>query len=259
MQLSIISFFFAVSLYGYADTGVPIKVAVAGSSACESYYSGSPELIWGWGEVIGNYFKPGVAVLNHAKSGRSTTSFVAEGLWKNLLADKPDYILMTLGANDTTNKPGYTDPKTTFRDNLRRYAADADAAGARIIFVTLNTAMNFNAGKTGAVFHKSGKAIRRERIEHSLAIREVAAELNKPCLELWDNQVREWEELGEERAAGLYRITSQGTIDPSHTNKEGAERIARIIMRELAASESPLAAYVDLNAVEADAGKAAGR
>ncbi len=239
-MLLVLSFLATVAL-----AAEPIKVALAGSSACEGYNSGSPELIWGWGEVIGNYFKPGVQILNHAKSGRSTKSFINEGRWEKLLADKPDYILMTLGANDTKGKANSTDPNTEYRDNLRRFAADADKIGAQIIFVTLNTSMRTDKEKNKSVYNTDGKPIRKDRLAHCQAIREVAAELNKPCLELFNNQVKEWEAMGEEKAGSLYRLNKEGKIDSSHTNKAGAEKIAIIIMRELATSKSPLAAYVD--------------
>ena len=70
MKLLAILVFFAT---GYAETNPleTVRVAIAGSSACETYHSGAPELIWGWGEVIGDYFKPGAEILNHAKGGRS--------------------------------------------------------------------------------------------------------------------------------------------------------------------------------------------
>ncbi len=222
-----------------------ITVALVGSSACEDYGITNPDQIWGWGSVIGHYFKPEVHITNHAKGGRSTKSFIAEGRWDKVLAEKPDFILMTLGANDTKGKPHATDPETEFRGNLKKFAGDADKAGIQIIFVTLNTSMHFSQDKTRAVFSKSGKAVRSDRLKHCQAIREVAAELNKPCLELFNNQVLLWEKMGEEKAATLYRITPQGKIDPSHTNKAGAELIAGIIAKELSESSSPLAAYVD--------------
>lgn len=247
MRYIVFLLFTMLTLTVFAET---ITVALAGSSACESFNSGSPELIWGWGEVIGNYFKPEVKILNHAKSGRSSKSFIAERRWDKLLADKPDYILMTLGANDTKGKKNSTDPATEYRDNLRRFAADADKIGAQIIFVTLNTSMVYNKTTNKATFNRHGKPIRTDRLEHCKAIREVAAELNKPCLELFDNQVKEWETMGEEKAAALYRLNKDGKIDPSHTNKAGAEKVALIIMRELAASKSPLAAYVDTEKIK---------
>lgn len=219
-----------------------IVVALAGSSACQTYNSKDPKLIWGWGEVIGKYFKPNVKVLNFAVSGRSTKSFRAQGHWARLLKSKPDYIFMTLGANDTPGKPAATDAKTVYRENLRRYAAEAEKAGAKIIFVTLNQSLRRDPKTNKAVFFKEG-ALRKDRVPYSQAMREVAAELNKPCLELFDSQRKIFEAMGEEEAGKLYRFLPNGKIDASHTNKAGAELLAKIIITELRKSSSPLKEY----------------
>ncbi len=242
----------AISAMLFSAECQEIKVALAGSSACQGYGNTDPKLIWGWGEVIGEYFKPGVVILNHAKSGRSSKSFIAQGLWEKLLAERPDYIFMTLGANDTKGKKDATDPQTEYKDNLRRFASDADKIGAQIIFITLNTSLVSGPDKDKAYFdRKTGRPIRSDRLAYCQAMREVAAELKKPCLELFDNQVLEWEALGEEKAGKLYRYNPQKErIDSSHTNKEGAKRIARIIMRELTKSSSPLATWVNIAKLE---------
>ena len=44
-----------------------IRVALAGSSACEGFGNSDPRLIAGWGEVIGNYFRKHVKILNFAR------------------------------------------------------------------------------------------------------------------------------------------------------------------------------------------------
>ena len=219
-----------------------IKVALAGSSACQTYNSKDPKLIWGWGEVIGKYFKPEAQVLNFAVSGLSTRSFRDRGVWKKLLDSKPDYIFMTLGANDTPGKKFPTVAGTTYKENLRRYAAEAEAAGAKIIFVTLNQSLKVDAKANKAVFF-NGKAYRKDRAPYSQSVREVAAELKKPCLELFDNQQKIMEAMGEAAAGKLYRLKPDGKIDAMHTNKAGAELLAKIIITELRKSDCPLNEY----------------
>lgn len=108
-----------------ASESKKIIVALAGSSSCQAFNNTDPKLICGWGEVIGNFFQPEVKIKNFAISGRSTKSFRLEGDWKKLLASKPDYILMTLGANDTPRKKYATDVKTEFPQNMIRYANEA--------------------------------------------------------------------------------------------------------------------------------------
>lgn len=244
---SLFTIMFAATVTAEAE----IKVALAGSSACEGYGNTDPKLIYGWGEVINKYFKPKVKILNFGKSGYSTKLFINRGNWDKLLEAKPDYILMSLGANDSKKDKG-TNHKTEFRSNLRRFADDANKINAKIIFVTLNQSMFYDKVNNKAIFNKDGKALRTDRVPYSQAIREVAKELNYPCLELFNEQERIMEEMGEDKAGALYRYHLEnkqpviyGKIDPSHTNLAGAELIAQIIIRELLKSDSPLRNYVD--------------
>lgn len=225
-----------------------IKVALAGSSACQTYRSKDPKLIWGWGEVFGQYFTKNVKILNFAISGRSTKSFILRKNWDKLLKSKPDYILMTLGANDTPPKKFATTLKE-YKDNLRRFAADAAKIDAKIIFVTLNQSMYTNKKKNIVYFSKQGP-LRKDRVPYSKAMREVAKELNKPCLELFDRQYEIMKSLGEKECSKLYRYNKNGRIDGSHTNKKGAELLAWIIADELQKSSSDLKKYLLKKAVE---------
>src|SRR5215470_12451810 len=52
---------------------------------------------WGWGEPIVAFFDPAkIAVLNRARGGRSSRTFLTEGLWEQVLsAMKPgDFVLI---------------------------------------------------------------------------------------------------------------------------------------------------------------------
>ena len=227
-----------------------IKVALACSSACEAFHenlpniSNDPRKIWGWGEVLHLYFDKDVKVLNFAKSGRSTVTFRSQGYWKQLLDSKPDYVLMALGANDSKKGPKHTEPQTTYKENLRRFYHEAQAIGAKTIFVTLNQSMQRGADDR-PVFNKEGKILRKDRAPYSQAMREVAKEFNAPCLELFDNQKKEMEKIGEEESRKMYRIHDDtNRYDPSHTNLFGAHFIANIIAKELSAADTPLAAHV---------------
>ena len=218
-----------------------IKVALAGSSACQSFNSKDPKLIWGWGEVIGQYFSKEVKILNFAISGRSTKSFILMKNWDKLLKSKPDYILMTLGANDTKGKK-YSTTLEEYRKNLLRFAADAEKINAKIIFVTLNQSLYTNKKKNIAYFPPHGP-LRKDRVPYSKVMREVAAQLKKPCLELFDRQYEIMKAMGEKECVKLYRYDKKGKIDGSHTNKAGAELLAKIIVDELRKSSSPLKKY----------------
>src|SRR5207247_9076658 len=64
--------------------------------------AGAKEL-WGWGDRIGKYFDATkINVVNRARGGRSSRTFITEGLWDAVLADaKPgDFVIIQVGHND---------------------------------------------------------------------------------------------------------------------------------------------------------------
>lgn len=124
-----------------ADDAIPkpLSIALIGDSTMASYAkppADRPDLT-GWGQVFGESFEAGVTILNHAASGRSSKSFLSEGRWEPVLAEKPDYVFIQFGHNDQPGKGDRaTDPQGDFQDNLRRYVREAQAAGAKPVLVT---------------------------------------------------------------------------------------------------------------------------
>ena len=227
-----------------------IKVALACSSACEGYRDSynddsDPHRVWGWGEVLSGYFSPNVKILNFAKSGRSTVTFRSGGYWSKLIASKPDYVIMALGANDSKKGPKYSAPESTFKENLRRFHQEAQAIGAKTIYVTLNqTMIRSKADKPAFIDGKT--VMRKDRVPYSQAIREIAKEFNAPCIDLFVEQKKAMELIGEEECAKFYCIQRKSDrYDPSHTNILGAHLLANIIATELAKTDSPLAKEVN--------------
>jgi lysophospholipase L1-like esterase len=57
----------------------------------------------GWGDPLASYFdQERVRTVNRARAGRSSRTFVTEGLWENVRRElKPgDYVLLQMGHND---------------------------------------------------------------------------------------------------------------------------------------------------------------
>src|SRR3954468_10247333 len=42
---------------------------------------------WGWGMALGKFFVDPAMIQNHAKNGRSSKSFIDEGLWEKVLGE----------------------------------------------------------------------------------------------------------------------------------------------------------------------------
>jgi lysophospholipase L1-like esterase len=115
--------------------------------------------MWGWGDRIARYFDTDkINVINRARGGRSSRTFITEGLWDKVLADakKGDVVLIQLGHNDGGQLAGDNRERGSIRgigeesqevtltlgDNkgkketvhtygwyLRKYVADARAKG----------------------------------------------------------------------------------------------------------------------------------
>ena len=128
----------------------PVRILLIGDSTVASYPkppADRPDLT-GWGQVFGEFFTDNVAILNHARSGASSKSFFQLGLWSKAIAERPDYVFIQFGHNDGPGKGDRsTDPKTEFRDNLRRYIDETRAAGAKPVLVTPVSRRTFKEGK----------------------------------------------------------------------------------------------------------------
>ena len=78
----------------------PLRLVIVGDSTVCNYTSTVPTR--GWGMYIQERFKKGtVTVINLAASGRSTKTFIQEGRWQKALAEKPNYVLIQFGHNDS--------------------------------------------------------------------------------------------------------------------------------------------------------------
>lgn len=114
----------------------PSKIVLVGDS--------TTAVIGGWGPSFCAYHvTSNAACVNLGRGGRSSGSYRAEESWDVALGEMrtPGYsdiwVLIQFGHNDQPGKPGRsTDLATQFPANLRRYVAEAKAAGARPVLLT---------------------------------------------------------------------------------------------------------------------------
>src|SRR6185369_14755803 len=74
-------------------------IFVVGDSTANNHANGG----LGWGDPFINYFDATkVNVLNRARGGRSSRTFITEGLWDKVLGEmkKRDFVLIQFGHND---------------------------------------------------------------------------------------------------------------------------------------------------------------
>jgi lysophospholipase L1-like esterase len=204
--------------------GAPVRIVLVGDSTVA--------LGGGWGASFCSLLTPNVECINAAKNGRSSKSYYDEGLWKNALEQKPDYVLIQFGHNDMPGKgpERETDPETTYSANLRRYIAEARAANARPVLVTSLSRRTY----------KDGKLV-QDLTAYANAAKHVAAEENVPLIDLNTASVKLLETMTQEQAdqfdaeAHPDAAGNKGP-DRTHLNPAGAAVFARMVADDLAKS-----------------------
>ena len=205
-----------------------LTIVIIGDSTVCNYPA--EHLCRGWGQFIAEHFKDTVRVANHAASGRSTKSFIAEGRWKRALDEKPDFVLIQFGHNDSHAKerPEATDAATSYRDFLRRYVDESRAAHATPIFVTPMHRRTFDTdGKLADILQP-----------YADAMKAVAAEKKVPLIDLHTGSGALFQQLGKERCPEL----ANSPTDFTHFNEKGARAMAELVMKELPGTDARLAA-----------------
>jgi lysophospholipase L1-like esterase len=224
---------------------------------------------WGWGEPIVAYFDPAkISVLNRARGGRSSRTFLTEGLWEQVLsAMKPgDFVLMQFGhndggpVNDTSRARGTikgVGEETEEIDNLltkkhevvhsygwylRKYVADTKAKGATPVICS-------------PVPRKIWKEGRIVRDQYARWAEEVAKAEKVGFIDLNEIIARQYEAMGAEKVEPLF------ADEHTHTTLAGAElNAAGVISGLKALKPDPLASYYSAKAATVEAAqRAAGR
>jgi pectinesterase len=190
----------------------------------------------GWGAGFKAWLTPEARCVNSARSGRSSRSYRDEGHWTKALAERPDFVLIQFGHNDQRGKgpERETDPATSYREFLRRYIAEARAAGATPVLVTPLTRRTF----------RGGRLVVDPLASYAEAVRAVAAETKTPVVDLYARSTAAVEPLGPDRADALGPTAKDGRPDRTHLNPEGSRFTARLIVDELRKAAPALAPYL---------------
>lgn len=223
----------------------PVTIHLAGDSTmAEKLAERRPET--GWGEMLERHFRPGtVRVVNHARNGRSTRTFISEGRWEALLATlRPgDHVLIQFGHNDASvDKEDRYTPPAEYRRNLERFVAEARERGAHPVLLTPVARRRFD--REGRFYDSHG--------EYPEIVREVAAALDVPLLDMHGSTGDLLRRLGEEESKRLFLHLAPGESenypdglrDDTHFSPAGAACMAALAVEALRGSEVPLAAFL---------------
>jgi len=189
--------------------------------------------LWGWGVYLHTMFDTSkVSIKNYALGGRSSRTFITQGLWDNVLALlKPgDYVFIQFGHNDSSPLNDVSRARGTLMgtgeeteeiDNiltkhhetvhtygwyLRKYIADAKAQGAIPVICSL---VPRNIWENGKVVRASDN--------YGLWARETAEATGINFIDLNEIISAKYEFLGQEEVSTKLFLT-----DHTHTNEAGA-------------------------------------
>ena len=197
-----------------------------------------------WGQMLPRFFKPAVAIANHAESGETLKSFLTSlRLAKILSQIKPgDYLFIQFGHNDQKKQwpQTYADARTTYAAYLRAYIAEARLRGATPVLVTSPQRRTFD--EHGRITNTHG--------DYPAAVREVAREQNVPLIDLARLSTTFYEALGPDRAALAFNDHGR---DLTHHNNYGAYELARCIVQAIRDLPLPLAAFLSDDVTAFDA------
>jgi len=222
---------FLLMSFAFLPTAKRIKIFIAGdSTASIKEIKAYPET--GWGMPFVNFWDSTVTVVNLAKNGRSTKSFIAEGSWQKIMDDahEGDYVLIQFGHNDEVpTKKTYT-TEGEFKSNLTKYVQETRSKKAIPILITPVSRRQFDS---------TGKAVETHPYAHLVS--EVAAAQNVLLIDLDKKSIELYQQMGKEKSALLFNHLKpgehpnypEGKEDNTHFNEYGARRMAELVLAEI--------------------------
>ena len=198
-----------------------------------------------WGQMLPRFFRPDIAVANHAESGETLKSFVTEHRLDKLLSKlRPgDWVMIQFGHNDQKVKwpQTYAEAATTYRSWLRTYIAEVRRRGATPILVTSPERRNFD--DAGKIVLSLG--------DYPDAMRRVASDELVELIDLNAMSRTFYEALGPQLAARAFADEGR---DRTHFNEYGAQALARCIVEGIRTAHPTLTAGLATH-LAADAGR----
>jgi lysophospholipase L1-like esterase len=185
----------------------------------------------GWGPDFCTLLTPNVTCINDARSGRSSKSFIDEGLWAKALADHGDYYLIQFGHNDQPGKgpARETDPNTTYAANIRRYIADVRAIGGVPIIVTSLSRRTYRDGKIVEDLKEYADAARRTALEEHATVVDLNALSTKLLNTMTQEQADQFDAVGHADAKAENSGKANPQLDRTHLNAYGQKVFSRMV------------------------------
>ncbi|MFT3738141.1 MAG: rhamnogalacturonan acetylesterase [Breznakibacter sp.] len=185
----------------------------------------------GWGQALAAFIDTTrLSIDNHAKNGRSTKSFISEGLWSAVenKITPGDYVFIQFGHNDEKkDKPNvYARAETLYKANLKRMIDETRAKGGIPVLFTSIVRRDFAPNRKLNDTHGA----------YIVAAKEVAAEASVVLIDLEAETHLLVERVGPELSARFYMHSNpaeyashpNGVADNTHLSRYGAMEVAAL-------------------------------
>jgi lysophospholipase L1-like esterase len=184
-----------------------------------------------WGQMLTRFFKPEVAIANHAESGESLRSSLgAHRLDKVLSTMKPgDYLFIQYGHNDEKEKGEGVGAFTTYKADLKKFVFDTRKHGGVPVLITPVQRRTFD--KDGKITNSHG--------DYPEAVRQVAKEENVPLIDLHAMSKTFYEALGPEKSVLAFK-----SGDGTHHDNYGSYELAKCVVEGIKAAKLGIAKYL---------------
>lgn len=193
----------------------------------------------GWGVPFATMFQSNVEVKNLAKNGRSSKSFINEGLWQQVYdgAKPGDYVFIQFGHNDEkVDKPSTGVYLDEYKANLSMFVAKVREKEATPVLLTSIARRAFENGKLVDT-HKG----------YPEAVRQVADSLGVVLIDLTAKTEKLLSKKGEKGSVQYFLHLAEGhenypkgIIDNTHLNTVGAKVIADLVVKDIKKQKLPL-------------------
>ena len=211
---------------------VPTIYLLGDSTVCDQM--GEP---WAsWGQMLPRFFKPTIAVANHAESGESVSASNARGRFEKILSlIRPrDVFIVQFGHNDMKEKAKDPDAAAKYKAGLIAWANAIKAKGATPVIVT---PMNRHTFVDGHVVNSLE--------EYPQMAREAAAKTGSVLIDLNAQSKILYEAFGESGSTHLFEHNADYTqVDSTHHSPFGAYELAKLIIQGLIDNKLPIAREV---------------
>jgi lysophospholipase L1-like esterase len=204
---------------------VPTIFILGDSTVCDQ-----PREPWNsWGQMLPRFFRPGIAIANHAESGESLrSSLSAHRLDKVLsLMKSGDYLFIQYGHNDMKERGPNIGAFTSYSADLKKFVDGARSKGGIPVLITSMNRKSFN--DTGIITNTLG--------DYPDAVRKLAKEEKVALIDLNAMSKTLYEAIGRDNIGKAF-------VDGTHHNAYGSYELAKCVAEGIRQNKLEVAKFL---------------